>query len=76
MTNTAQLIRRARKRKKWSPAEFARRMKRSRSTVHAWEHDGPGPKLDIVEEIAEVLDLESADLVASLMTDARRRSAA
>ncbi len=59
----AKLIAKARKAKGWTPAEFAREMGVSRSTVHAWEHGGAGPKRDRLREIAEKLELDVLELL-------------
>jgi len=60
---TAELIVRARQRRKMSPAELARRLGVSRSTIHAWEHGGPGPKLDHIVKLADVLEVQVASLI-------------
>ncbi len=61
--SVAKIITRARKAKKWSPAEFARQVGVGRSTVHAWEHEGKGPKLDRLRKVAEVLGLDPDYLI-------------
>lgn len=61
--NVARNIKRARKAKKIKQAELARLLDVSRSTIHAWEHGGPGPKLDDLPKIAEKLDTTVADLI-------------
>lgn len=61
--NVARNIKRARKAKKLKQAELARLLEVSRSTVHAWEHGGPGPKLDDLPKIANVLETTVADLI-------------
>lgn len=62
---TSQLIRKARKAKGMRPADLAAQLGVSRSTVHAWEHGGPGPKLDNLREIATALDVNLVDLIAA-----------
>lgn len=60
---TSQRIARARERRKLKPAELAAKCGVSRSTVHAWEHGGPGPKLKHLRKIAEALEVPVAELV-------------
>ncbi len=56
-------IARARIAKGLSVAQFAKLMDASRSTVHTWEHDGPGPGLDRLKKIADQLDTSVATLL-------------
>jgi transcriptional regulator with XRE-family HTH domain len=62
--NVAKNIVRLRKRRKLTSAQLARLLNRSKSTIHAWEHGGPGPRLDDLPELAQVLDATVEDLVA------------
>lgn len=54
--NVAKNIVRARKAKGLRPSQLAKLLGRSRSTIHAWEHGGPGPRLDDLPDIARELD--------------------
>ncbi len=68
---TAQLIVKARKRKKWSQAELARRLGRNRSTVCGWEtgnEGGPSPRN--MYALANVLDIDVVKLIGSKLTKA------
>ncbi len=61
--NVAKHIKRARKAKGYRPAQLAKLLGVSRSTVHAWEHGGPGPRLDDLPKIASTLDVAVSDLI-------------
>ncbi len=61
--NVSKQIRQARKAKGLRQAQLAKLLDVSRSTVHAWENGGPGPKLDDLPRIAHELDTTVADLI-------------
>lgn len=61
--NVARQLKRARKAKRISKAELARRLKVSRSTVLTWEKGGPGPRFEDLPAIAKVLDVSVGDLL-------------
>lgn len=63
--NVAKNIKRARRAKKLNQAELARLLEVSRSTVHAWESGGPGPKLDDLPKIAAKLETTVAVLIGA-----------
>lgn len=60
-------IAKARAAKGLTVAQFAKLMDASRSTVHTWEHGGPGPGLDRLIEIANQLGTS----VSSLLGEAK-----
>jgi len=56
-------IAQARAAKKLTVAQLAKLLDVSRSTVHTWEHDGPGPGLDRLTVIAKTLDTSVSELL-------------
>lgn len=61
--NVSTHIKKARKAKKLNQSQLARLLGVSRSTVHAWENGGPGPRLDDLPKIARELDTTVTDLL-------------
>ena len=64
-SSVASRIVRARDRLDISDAELARRLKVTRSTVHAWVHGDHEPNLKSIRRIAKALQCEVSELLGA-----------
>jgi transcriptional regulator with XRE-family HTH domain len=65
VVTTAQLLTKALRAKKMRPAHLAEKLSVSRSTVSAWLHGGPGPKISNLKDLADALDIDFDALLAT-----------
>jgi transcriptional regulator with XRE-family HTH domain len=63
LVTTAQLIVKARERKKLKPAELARLLGVTRSQVHGWEHGRSEPGLESLRRLADVFGVPIQSLI-------------
>jgi transcriptional regulator with XRE-family HTH domain len=63
-----------RKRKGWTQTELARRLETTREMVDYYERRAPNPSLDVIQKLAEALEVSVPELLGVEMKAAHKRS--